>query len=80
MYTALKQGKAGIFLMDIKEYILFLNKKVKKYEKSAKNPFLEYNYAYNPFKSAISQTYVWVEKVQKPKMLEEQESMDGGDL
>ncbi len=48
--------------MGIKEYFIILNKKMKKYDKNAKNPFLEYNYAYNPFKSAISQTYVWVEQ------------------
>lgn len=53
--------------MKIKEYLKLLNKKVKCYDKEAKNPFLEYNYAYNPFKSAISQTYVWVEKVNKKK-------------
>jgi len=48
--------------MSIKEYFFELNKRMKKYDKNAKNPFLEYNYAYNPFKSAISQTYVWVER------------------
>ncbi len=48
--------------MGIKEYLQTLNKKMRSYDKSAKNPFLEYNYAYNPFKSAISQTYVWVER------------------
>lgn len=51
--------------MGIKEYLQTLNKKMKSYDKSAKNPFLEYNYAYNPFKSVISQTYVWVENEQK---------------
>ena len=40
---------------------------MKNYDKNAKNPFLEYNYAYNPFKSAISQTYVWVERINKEK-------------
>ena len=53
--------------MGIKEYFSTLNKKMKAYDKNAKNPFLEYNYAYNPFKSAISQTYVWVEKLKKEK-------------
>jgi len=51
--------------MNIREYFKELNEKMKCYDKNAKNPFLEYNYAYNPFKSAISQTYVWVEKVKK---------------
>lgn len=53
--------------MDIKEYFSALNKKMKSYDKNAKNPFLEYNYAYNPFKSVISQTYVWVERLNKEK-------------
>lgn len=57
--------------MGIKEYLFILNKKMKSYDKNAKNPFLEYNYAYNPFKSAISQTYVWVERFNN----EEQESL-----
>lgn len=51
--------------MNIKDYIKELGKKADCYNKKAKNPFLEYNYAYNPFKSAISQTYVWVEKVRE---------------
>ena len=28
----------------------------------AKNPFLEYSFTYNPFISAIEQTYIWVER------------------
>lgn len=48
--------------MDIKEYLKNINKKVKNAEKSAKNPFLEKNFAYNPFMSAIEQTYIWVER------------------
>jgi len=55
--------------MNIKKYLQELNKKTNDYNKSAKNPFLEYNYAYNPFKSAISQTYVWVERINKPDIL-----------
>ena len=53
--------------MNIKKYLQELNKKTNDYNKNAKNPFLEYNYAYNPFKSAISQTYVWVERINKPE-------------
>ena len=53
--------------MNIKKNIQELNKKTNDYNKNAKNPFLEYNYAYNPFKSAISQTYVWVERINKPE-------------
>ncbi len=49
--------------MNIKKSLQELKKRINKYDKNAKNPFLEYNYAYNPFKSAISQTYVWVEKI-----------------
>lgn len=37
-------------------------KKVYKYDKKAKNPFLEREYSYNPFKSIYEQTYLWVEK------------------
>ncbi len=49
--------------MNIKKSLQELKRRINLYDKNAKNPFLEYNYAYNPFKSAISQTYVWVEKV-----------------
>ena len=48
--------------MNIKEYLKELNKQLKAYDKKAKNPFLEYNYAHNPFKSAVCETKVWVEK------------------
>lgn len=48
--------------MNIKEFLQELNKKINHYDKNAKNPFLEYNYAHNPFKSAIRETRVWVEK------------------
>jgi hypothetical protein len=37
-------------------------KKVKNYDKRAKNPFLENEYSYNPFKSIYEQTYIWIEK------------------
>ncbi|MBQ2984191.1 MAG: hypothetical protein IJD57_05285 [Candidatus Gastranaerophilales bacterium] len=39
-----------------------LLKKVNNYNKKAKNPFIENNFAYNPFKSIYEQTYIWVEK------------------
>ena len=48
--------------MNIKEFLKEFNKKINHYDKTAKNPFLEYNYAHNPFKSAIRETRVWVEK------------------
>lgn len=48
--------------MDIKEYIKILNKKIEKADKKAKNPFLEHDFAYNPFMSAIEQTYIWIER------------------
>lgn len=48
--------------MDIKEYLKQLNKKTKDINKKAKNPFLEHSFAYNPFMSAIEQTYIWVER------------------
>ena len=50
--------------MNIKEFLQDLNKKINAYDKKAKNPFLEYNYAHNPFKSAVSETRVWVERVE----------------
>ncbi len=53
--------------MDIKEYLKELQKKVNCYDKKAKNPFLEYNYAHNPFKSAVSETKVWVEEIKDKK-------------
>lgn len=46
---------------NIKKYFKVLNEKMKQYDKKAKNPFLEYNYAHNPFKSAVYETKVWVE-------------------
>lgn len=48
--------------MDIKEYIKQVNKKTNKFNDKAKNPFLEYSFSYNPFISAIEQTYIWVER------------------
>ena len=39
-----------------------LLKKVHKYDKKAKNPFIENDFSYNPFKSIYEQTYIWVEK------------------
>ncbi len=48
--------------MDFKEYVKKVNKKVRKADKKAKNPFLEHSFAYNPFMSAIEQTYIWVEQ------------------
>lgn len=59
--------------MNIKKYLQELNKKTNNYNKNAKNPFLEYNYAYNPFKSVISQTYVWVERINNPQQEKMQE-------
>ncbi|MCD8025048.1 MAG: hypothetical protein LUE64_05890 [Candidatus Gastranaerophilales bacterium] len=51
--------------MNIKKYFNKLNENVKKVEKKAKNPFLEHNFAYNPFMNAIEQTYIWVERTKK---------------
>ena len=48
--------------MDIKEYIKKLNIGADKINKKARNPFLEYNFAYNPFMGAIEQTYIWIER------------------
>ncbi len=48
--------------MDIKKYIKKMNFKIRKINKKAKNPFLEYNFSYNPFMGAIEQTYIWVER------------------
>lgn len=48
--------------MNVREYFKQLNKKMNKVNDKAKNPFLEYNFAYNPFMSAIEQTYIWVER------------------
>lgn len=48
--------------MEMKEYVEKLKKEMKKMDKKAKNPFLEHNFAYNPFMSAIEQTYIWVER------------------
>lgn len=48
--------------MDIKEYLKQVNKKTDKLNEKARNPFLEYSFAYNPFINAIEQTYIWVEK------------------
>ncbi len=53
--------------MNIKEFLKEIKEKINHYDKKAKNPFLEYNYAHNPFRSAISDTSVWVEKVDEKK-------------
>lgn len=48
--------------MDIKQYIEKVNTETERADKKAKNPFLQHNFAYNPFMSAIEQTYIWVER------------------
>ncbi len=48
--------------MEIKEYVDKLKKEMKKMDRKAKNPFLQHNFAYNPFMNAIEQTYIWVER------------------
>ena len=54
--------------MNVREYFKQLNKKMNKVNDKAKNPFLEYNFAYNPFMSAIEQTYIWVERNTKHRL------------
>ena len=54
--------------MNIKEYLKKVNKKAEKMSDKAKNPFLEYNFAYNPFISAFEQTYIWVERNSRHKL------------
>ncbi len=48
--------------MEIKEYLKQINREAKKANKKARNPFLAQDFAYNPFMSAIEQTYIWVER------------------
>lgn len=43
------------------KYMDIMIKKMNKYDKKAKNPFLEANFDYNPFKSIYEQTYIWVD-------------------
>ncbi len=43
------------------KYIKLLINKMKKYDKKAKNPFLNKDFKYNPFKSIYEQTYIWVD-------------------
>jgi len=47
---------------NMKKYVNILIKKTKKYDKYAKNPFLDKDFEYNPFKSIYEQTYIWVDK------------------
>ncbi len=47
--------------MNIQEYLNNLREKVRKYDKDAKNPFLESQSVTNPFRESFSQTYIWVE-------------------
>lgn len=54
--------------MDIKEYLKQTTKKIKKMDDKAKNPFIESNFAYNPFMSAFEQTYIWVERNTRHKI------------
>lgn len=51
--------------MRLKEYFKNVNDKLNDYDKKAKNPFLDYDYSYNPFKGAFKQTYIWIEKENK---------------
>ena len=39
----------------------FIKRKVGILDKTAKNPFIQEDYEYNPFKPVFSRTYVWVE-------------------
>ncbi len=47
--------------MNIKEYINKIKSKINILNKYAKNPFVDESLSYNPFKSAFTHTYVWVE-------------------
>ncbi len=51
----------------IKSLFKNLSLETEKYNKNAKNPFLENNFEYNPFKSIYEQTYIWVEKTAKER-------------
>ncbi len=51
--------------MKFKDYFDDIKIKTDKIDKRAKNPFIEYDYSYNPFKGAFKQTYVWIEKERK---------------
>lgn len=53
--------------MNFKEFLKKTNKKVKKLEEKAKNPFIESSFAYNPFINAFEQTYIWVERNSRHK-------------
>jgi len=61
-YSLYCYAKKNQSINHIINHVKELNKKINHYDKTAKNPFLEYNYAHNPFKSAIRETRVWVEK------------------
>lgn len=52
-------------IMKFKDYFDDIKIKTDKMDKRAKNPFIEYDYSYNPFKGAFKQTYVWIEKERK---------------
>ena len=49
-------------MIKIKHLFKNLSDEIEKYDNKAKNPFLENNFEYNPFKSIYEQTYIWVEK------------------
>jgi len=71
--TPLKAIFAGvIYIMDIKTYLNEIREKVKHYDKTAQNPFVQKTqFEHNPFAGALSQTYIWVEPEKDGENLDE---------
>lgn len=47
--------------MKLIAYAKLLNKKINSAHKKAKNPFMNANLSYNPFRRSIYNTLVWIE-------------------
>ncbi len=48
--------------MNFGEYVKQVKLKMHKLDEFAQNPILDKDFSYNPFQSALSQTYVWIER------------------
>lgn len=51
------------------KYFNKIKNKINKFDKLAKNPFLQTEHSYNPCVNCVAQTYVWIEEDNKNNFL-----------
>ena len=52
--------------MKLNDYAKIIKDKITHAHQTAKNPFVDGDYTYNPFKSVFNRTYVWIEEEDEP--------------